>query len=260
MEFTNERTWLSAVESGKQEEFHARLVQQVQRHELEDFRVERHHVSRLERRGDRASRADQPLDQRPQRAGDDRDTEVGELDLAGDRHEHVVRGDVAMDDRGLGTVVMQAVRIRERTQDLADHVGDSLGLATGGGNVYAAWTDTRDGNQNIYFTKFSINPGVATPNDYLEANDTSATATVIGRVLAGARRPSIHEVDEVGMAALVAAAESAGVERFVCMSFAGVDAATGAALGSTALLSGLARELSAVLLQAQGIESTRTIE
>jgi uncharacterized protein YbjT (DUF2867 family) len=57
-----------------------------------------------------------------------------------------------------------------------------------------------------------------------------ATATVIGRVLAGARRPSIREVDETGMAALVAAAESAGVERFVYMSFPGVEASKGTGL------------------------------
>ncbi|TDO54627.1 putative NAD(P)-binding protein [Kribbella sp. VKM Ac-2527] len=42
-----------------------------------------------------------------------------------------------------------------------------------------------------------------------------ATATVIGRRLAGARRPTIHEVDEVGMTALVSAADQADVERFV---------------------------------------------
>ncbi|HET6987966.1 MAG TPA: NAD(P)H-binding protein [Kribbella sp.] len=52
-----------------------------------------------------------------------------------------------------------------------------------------------------------------------------ATATVIGRRLAGARTPSIHEVDEVGMASLVDAAETAGVERFVYVSYAGVEAA-----------------------------------
>ncbi|WP_329484767.1 NAD(P)H-binding protein [Kribbella sp. NBC_01484] len=45
-----------------------------------------------------------------------------------------------------------------------------------------------------------------------------ATATVIGRRLAGARTPSIFEADEVGMASLVDAAEAAGVERFVYVS------------------------------------------
>jgi uncharacterized protein YbjT (DUF2867 family) len=47
-----------------------------------------------------------------------------------------------------------------------------------------------------------------------------ASATVIGRRLAGARRPSIRDVDEIGMAALVDAAERAGVSRFVYVSFA----------------------------------------
>jgi uncharacterized protein YbjT (DUF2867 family) len=57
-----------------------------------------------------------------------------------------------------------------------------------------------------------------------------ATATVIARRLAGARRPSMREADEEGMAALVSAAESAGVERFVYMSFPGVDAGIGTPL------------------------------
>lgn len=57
-----------------------------------------------------------------------------------------------------------------------------------------------------------------------------ATATVIARRLAGAARPTIHEADEVGMAALVDAAESAGVARFVYLSFPGVDAAIGTPL------------------------------
>ena len=54
-----------------------------------------------------------------------------------------------------------------------------------------------------------------------------ATATVIGRRLAGAHRPSIREVDQVGMSALVDAAEEASVERFVFVSFAGADAQLG---------------------------------
>lgn len=54
-----------------------------------------------------------------------------------------------------------------------------------------------------------------------------ATATAIARRLAGARHPTIREVDEVGMAALVGAAETAGVERFVYVSYAGADAGLG---------------------------------
>jgi uncharacterized protein YbjT (DUF2867 family) len=57
-----------------------------------------------------------------------------------------------------------------------------------------------------------------------------ATATVIGRRLAGAHQPSIREVDEVGMSALVDAAEEASVDRFVYVSFAGADAQLGTPL------------------------------
>ena len=57
-----------------------------------------------------------------------------------------------------------------------------------------------------------------------------ATPTAIGRVLAGTQGPTIREVDEVGMAGLVSAAETAGVERFVYTSFAGVDASVGTSL------------------------------
>jgi uncharacterized protein YbjT (DUF2867 family) len=49
------------------------------------------------------------------------------------------------------------------------------------------------------------------------------TASVITRRLAGARHPSIRDVDQVGTAALVAAAEAAGVQRFVYLSYAGLD-------------------------------------
>jgi uncharacterized protein YbjT (DUF2867 family) len=50
-----------------------------------------------------------------------------------------------------------------------------------------------------------------------------ATAAAIARILAGARRPTIREVDEVGMLALVDAAEGAGVQRFVYISFPAED-------------------------------------
>jgi uncharacterized protein YbjT (DUF2867 family) len=62
------------------------------------------------------------------------------------------------------------------------------------------------------------------------AETVVATATVIGRRLQGARRPSIREVDEVGMSALIDAAEAASVERFVYVSFAGADAQLGTPL------------------------------
>jgi uncharacterized protein YbjT (DUF2867 family) len=57
-----------------------------------------------------------------------------------------------------------------------------------------------------------------------------ATATVIARRLAGTALPTIRQVDEDGMASLIAAAESAGVRRFVYLSFPGVDKAIGTPL------------------------------
>jgi len=57
-----------------------------------------------------------------------------------------------------------------------------------------------------------------------------ATATMIDRRLAGARRPTIREVDQDGMAALVDASEKAGVSRFVYVSYSGVDAGLGTPL------------------------------
>jgi len=62
------------------------------------------------------------------------------------------------------------------------------------------------------------------------ARTVVASATAISRVLAGARHPSIHETDEVGMASLVDAAEGAGVERFIYVSYAGADSALGTPL------------------------------
>jgi uncharacterized protein YbjT (DUF2867 family) len=57
-----------------------------------------------------------------------------------------------------------------------------------------------------------------------------ASATAIARVLTGSKHPGIHEADEVGMASLVEAAEGAGVERFVYVSYAGADSALGTPL------------------------------
>ena len=57
-----------------------------------------------------------------------------------------------------------------------------------------------------------------------------ASATAIGRRLAGARRPTIREVDEVGMAGLIEAAERAGVRRFVYVSYARGDRSYGTPL------------------------------
>lgn len=54
-----------------------------------------------------------------------------------------------------------------------------------------------------------------------------STATAISRLLAGAKSPSLAAVDDAGVGALIAAAEQTGVERFVYVSYAGVDAGLG---------------------------------
>ncbi|HET6739973.1 MAG TPA: NAD(P)H-binding protein [Kribbella sp.] len=57
-----------------------------------------------------------------------------------------------------------------------------------------------------------------------------ATATAIARLLSGARGPSLRAADELGMLALVDAAEQTGVRRFVYLSYAGVEAGLGTPL------------------------------
>jgi uncharacterized protein YbjT (DUF2867 family) len=57
-----------------------------------------------------------------------------------------------------------------------------------------------------------------------------ASATAIGRQLAGMRHPTMREVDEDGMASLISVAETAGVGRFVYVSYAGADAGLGTPL------------------------------
>jgi uncharacterized protein YbjT (DUF2867 family) len=53
------------------------------------------------------------------------------------------------------------------------------------------------------------------------------TATAIARLLAGGDGPPLPDVDDRGVGNLVAAAETAGVERFVYVSYLGVDAGLG---------------------------------
>ncbi|MDQ0924289.1 uncharacterized protein YbjT (DUF2867 family) [Pseudarthrobacter sp. W1I19] len=57
-----------------------------------------------------------------------------------------------------------------------------------------------------------------------------ATATAIGRRLAGANSLTLGEIDEKGMLSLVEGAETAGVHRFVYLSFTGVEAPIGTPL------------------------------
>ena len=84
-----------------------------------------------------------------------------------------------------------------------------------------------------------------------------ATATVIARRLEHSDSASIRAVDEDGMADLVAAAESSGVERFVYLSFPGVENAVGTPLeqAKLAIEQRLARSsVRAVVIRADGFQ------
>jgi hypothetical protein len=63
------------------------------------------------------------------------------------------------------------------------YLGDFLGLALANHTAYAAWTDTRNGNQDIYFTRYPINPPPAPPTNRFAPNDTAALATNLGKVV-----------------------------------------------------------------------------
>jgi hypothetical protein len=72
------------------------------------------------------------------------------------------------------------------------YLGDSLGLAVANGMVYAAWTDTRNGNQNIYFTRFSIQRPPAPLNDHLEPNDSPTSPVDLGMISAQQIFPKLN--------------------------------------------------------------------
>ncbi len=61
-------------------------------------------------------------------------------------------------------------------------IGDVIGVAAAGGRVYAAWTDARHGNQDVFFAQYLLTPAAAPPTDRFEDNQTPATATPLGRV------------------------------------------------------------------------------
>ncbi|MBI3462472.1 MAG: hypothetical protein HY000_05340, partial [Planctomycetes bacterium] len=63
------------------------------------------------------------------------------------------------------------------------YVGDFIGLALASDTGSAAWTDTRSGNQDIFFARFPIDPAPVGPNDRYEPNETAQSATRIGRVV-----------------------------------------------------------------------------
>jgi hypothetical protein len=60
------------------------------------------------------------------------------------------------------------------------YLGDLIGLAAAGGYAFAVWTDTRLGNQDVFFSRFSITPAPAPLQDRFEYNDAPAAATPLG--------------------------------------------------------------------------------
>lgn len=62
-------------------------------------------------------------------------------------------------------------------------LGDTVGFAMSDQSAYVAWTDTRNGNQDIYFRKLPIDPPPVALNDRFEPNDDLAKATALGPIV-----------------------------------------------------------------------------
>jgi len=64
------------------------------------------------------------------------------------------------------------------------YFGDRIGLASAGGTVYAAWTDTLNGSQNISFASYPVSPAPLPFDDRYGPNYTPLTATNLGVISA----------------------------------------------------------------------------
>ena len=76
---------------------------------------------------------------------------------------------------------------------LTNYIGDQIGLATAGDAAYAVWTetDTRNGNQDIYFNSYALTPAPAAPADRFGPNNTLQLATNLGTVTAQQDIPNL---------------------------------------------------------------------
>jgi hypothetical protein len=70
------------------------------------------------------------------------------------------------------------------------YLGDAIGLAVANHTAYAAWTDTRNGNQDIFFTRYPLTAAPPPGTDRYEPNDTPVTATDLGPIISS-RRPKL---------------------------------------------------------------------
>jgi hypothetical protein len=71
------------------------------------------------------------------------------------------------------------------------YLGDRTGLVAVDGVAYAVWTDTREGSQDIYLQKYSLDRPPAAPLDRFYPNNTPATATGLGQVAASRLVPGL---------------------------------------------------------------------
>jgi hypothetical protein len=70
-------------------------------------------------------------------------------------------------------------------------LGDGIGLAMTADAAYVAWTDTRAGNQDIFFRRVPLDSLPAPSNDRFEPNDVTAAATIVGPVVATRHLPRL---------------------------------------------------------------------
>jgi hypothetical protein len=63
------------------------------------------------------------------------------------------------------------------------YLGDRIGLAVANGTAFAAWTDTRNGNQDVFFARYPLTQTPPPGTDRFEPNDSPAAATNLGRVV-----------------------------------------------------------------------------
>jgi hypothetical protein len=62
-------------------------------------------------------------------------------------------------------------------------LGDLLGLAVSGTTAIASWTDTREGNQDVFLSQFSITSPPPAANDRFEPNNSPAASTNLANLI-----------------------------------------------------------------------------